>query len=81
MVESGVLTRGGLAEMYGIGKEDITEFMFWEPALAFKATWPRRRVSGSWDDDDVHASGGHVGVMGIEVVVPAGFSLNGEAWL
>ncbi|KAK4665312.1 hypothetical protein QC763_400840 [Podospora pseudopauciseta] len=81
VVESGVLTRGGLAEMYGIGKEDITEFMFWEPALAFKATWPRRRVSGSWDDDDVHASGGHVGVMGIEVVVPAGFSLNGEAWL
>ncbi|KAK4175128.1 hypothetical protein QBC36DRAFT_28611 [Triangularia setosa] len=74
--EAGVLTPARLGKLYGIEQKEIAEFMFWEPALAFKATWPRGKISGSWDDDDVHASGGHVGVMGIEVEVPAGFALE-----
>ncbi|KAK3987284.1 hypothetical protein QBC44DRAFT_351900 [Cladorrhinum sp. PSN332] len=68
--KSGVLTREAVLRLYGLegGREDeLLECMWWEPALAFKATMKRPKVSGGWEDEDVHGSGGHVGVMGVLV--------------
>ncbi|KAK4168311.1 hypothetical protein QBC43DRAFT_296961 [Cladorrhinum sp. PSN259] len=67
---SGVLTRETILKLYGLEgtrEDELLECMWWEPALAFKATMKRVRVSGGWEDEDVHGSGGHVGVMGVMV--------------
>jgi len=63
-----VLSRKTLASIYGMEKdEDIVACMWWEPALAFKATIKRPVVSGGFHDADVHGSGWHVPLMYLKV--------------
>jgi hypothetical protein len=59
-----VLTKESIMELYGIQRaEHLLACMWWEPALAFKATVRRPYVSGSFRDGDVHGSGAHVPLM------------------
>ncbi|KAK4452238.1 hypothetical protein QBC34DRAFT_457281, partial [Podospora aff. communis PSN243] len=63
-----VLTRKTIASLYDIENDgDILACMWWEPALAFKATIRRPAPSGSFGDDDVHGSGLHVPLMYLQV--------------
>jgi len=63
-----ILSRDTISQLYRIDKpEDITACMWWEPALAFKATIKRNVVSGSFRDFDVHGSGWHVPLLYLRV--------------
>ncbi|GAD96986.1 hypothetical protein NECHADRAFT_90636 [Paecilomyces variotii No. 5] len=57
----GILTPKRIAELYGLAVEDIVWCGFFDPALAFKVTIPRRRdgknvPSGGPMESDVHGS-------------------------
>ncbi|KAK0701306.1 hypothetical protein B0H67DRAFT_614359 [Lasiosphaeris hirsuta] len=65
---SNVLNRKTISSLYDIGDDgDILVCMWWEPALAFKATIRRVAPSGSFRDDDVHGSGFHVPLMYLQI--------------
>ncbi|RVX67750.1 hypothetical protein B0A52_07873 [Exophiala mesophila] len=58
---SGILGRDVIAQLYKIPAEDIIWEGFFDPAMAYKATVPRRRrglpsCSGGFLEDDVHGS-------------------------
>ncbi|KAK0614840.1 hypothetical protein B0T17DRAFT_497656 [Bombardia bombarda] len=61
---AGVLSKKSIMSMYGVEKpEHLLACMWWEPALAFKATIKRPVVSGNFSDNDVHGSGAHVPLL------------------
>jgi len=63
-----ILSREIIARLYRIDRpEDIITCLWWEPALAFKATIKRPVVSGSFRDFDVHGSGWHVPLLYLRV--------------
>lgn len=58
---SAVLSTSVIAELYGLEVDEIIWSGFFDPALAFKATVPRRRrglpaASGGYFEDDIHGS-------------------------
>jgi len=67
VVDANVLTREAISSLYDAQGDDILTCMWWEPALAFKATIKRTAPSGSFGDDDVHGSGAHVPLMYLQV--------------
>ncbi|KAK5653021.1 hypothetical protein OQA88_9307 [Cercophora sp. LCS_1] len=68
VLDANVLTRETIGYLYDVEKpEHLICCMWWEPALAFKATIKRKAVSGSFRDSDVHGSGLHVPLMYIQV--------------
>ncbi|KAI5851090.1 hypothetical protein DFP73DRAFT_507243 [Morchella snyderi] len=63
-----VLSAGVIAELYQMkGREDEVVAVWWDQALAFKATIPRPRPSGGFGERDVHASQFHVPLLGVKV--------------
>lgn len=59
--KSGLLSQRVIAGAYGLAEEEIVWAGFFDPAMAFKATIPRRRrglpsCSGGFLEDDVHGS-------------------------
>lgn len=59
--DSGMLTAEVLAKLYNLSLDEIIYCGFCKPALAFKATWPRKRLgklvpSGGWLETDMHGS-------------------------
>lgn len=48
-----ILTRAGMAKLYGIDPERISDFVEYDPGLAIKFTIYRLRPSGSAGDGDV----------------------------
>jgi hypothetical protein len=69
---SGILTRSTVAALYNLDESEIVTAMWWEQALAFKATVTRTSVSGGWGEVDMHSSTQHVKLMDLEV--PVGLS-------
>ena len=63
-----VLDRATVAQLYGIPEEDVIASLWWDPALAFKATIKRPRVSGGVWEHDAHGAQQHVPLM--ELAVP-----------
>ena len=64
---SGVLTKSTIAKLYDINESKIEVAMWWDPALAFKATIVRPMVSGGWGEIDMHSSCQHVPLMYLEI--------------
>lgn len=50
---SGALTRGSVAALYGIPESRIVDFVEFDPAFAIKFTLSRLRPSGSFGEGDV----------------------------
>ncbi|KAJ7326307.1 hypothetical protein DFH08DRAFT_885381 [Mycena albidolilacea] len=67
--KAGVLTREKVIEMYGVRDEDVLVCMWWEPALAWKATLKREssKPSGSFGEVDMYACQMHVPLLYLEV--------------
>ncbi|KAJ6481766.1 hypothetical protein C8R45DRAFT_1002972 [Mycena sanguinolenta] len=65
--EAGVLTREKVKEMYGVSDEDVLVCMWWEPALAWKATLKRDKPSGSFGEVDMYACQMHVPLLYLQV--------------
>ena len=63
---TGVITRERIASLYGVAPEDVL-FTEYPPALAFKATLPRRVVSGAIGDTDVYGAQQHAPLLDLEL--------------
>lgn len=64
---SGAVTRASLAKLYGVADEDVTNFQFFEPALAFKLTIKRPRHQGSVGETDTFGAQQYAPLMSIEI--------------
>ncbi|MEK7051759.1 DUF4387 domain-containing protein, partial [Mycobacterium ulcerans] len=70
--EGRLLTPERIAAIYGITVADIVWSGFFDPALAFKATIPRRRdgklqSSGGFMENDVHGSQNHLPLLNLSL--------------
>jgi Domain of unknown function (DUF4387)/Acyclic terpene utilisation family protein AtuA len=68
--ESNVLTAETIARLYSIPTEDVLVGMWWEPALAYKATIKRPTVSASFGEADTHGSAQHAPLMYLQIPKP-----------
>ncbi|KAH8671535.1 hypothetical protein BX600DRAFT_496218 [Xylariales sp. PMI_506] len=66
---SDVLSESTVATLYGIDTSDVIAALWWNPAMAFKATLKRPIVSGSFGETDTHGSCQHVKLMYLKVPV------------
>jgi hypothetical protein len=64
---AGVLTRTGVARLYGIPEERITDFVHYDPANAIKFTILRARPSGSPGDPDIFGAQQYAPLLDLEV--------------
>jgi hypothetical protein len=58
-----------IERLYGLSSEDIVAALWWDPAMAFKATVKRPVVSGGFGETDTHGSCQHVRLMELEVEI------------
>jgi hypothetical protein len=65
--QSGVLSRDAVCRIFGVGAEEITDHVAFDPALAIKFTLRRRLVSGSPGDADIFGSQQYGPLLAIEV--------------
>jgi len=61
--QAGVLSKGTIAKLYGIPESDIDVSMWWDQAMAFKATIPRHRASAGFGETDTHGSQQHAPLL------------------
>lgn len=59
-----------IARLYSLSQEDILSCMFWDQALAFKATMKRPLVSGQFGETDLHGSQHHIPAMYLVLPFP-----------
>lgn len=62
---SGQFTPERIAEVYGVGLEEIRRIVWFEPANAVKVVMPRRIVSGAPGDADVYGAQQHAPLLGM----------------
>jgi len=67
--DSGCFTRELIAQAYGVPVERVENLMFFEPALAVKATLRRTVPSGSPGDSDVYGAQQHGPLLGLTLPI------------
>lgn len=65
---TGVVRAELIAALYGVAVADV-QFTEYSPALAWKATIPRRIPSGAVGDTDVYGAQQHAPLLNIEVPI------------
>lgn len=65
---TGVIDAGLIARLYGVAPADV-QFTEYPPALAWKATIPRRIPSGAVGDTDVYGAQQHAPLLDIDVPI------------
>jgi hypothetical protein len=66
--QSGVITPKLIADLYDIDVGDVL-FTEYAPALAFKATIPRRIPSGALGDTDIYGAQQHAPLLDIDIPI------------
>lgn len=69
--ETGILSDETIARLYGVPLDEVITCMWWDPAIAFKATIKRPRVCGGFGETDLHGSAQHMPLMALLVPVGA----------
>jgi Domain of unknown function (DUF4387) len=64
---SGAITASTVAGLYGIPVERVTDFVWFDPGKALKATLVRSVSSGSVGDTDVYGAQQHAPLLGLEL--------------
>ena len=64
---SGAVTRESLGALYGVAGPDITNFQFFQPALAFKLTIRRPGRQGSTGETDTFGAQQHAPLMELRI--------------
>ena len=57
--ENNLITKPLISELYGIAEENITQIVFFDPAMGFKITFDRKVSSGTSFDTDVYGAQQH----------------------
>lgn len=65
---TGVISPALVARLYGVQESEVL-FTEYPPALAFKATIPRRIASGAVGDTDVYGAQQHALLLDIEIPI------------
>lgn len=65
---TGVIRAELIAKLYGVRVENV-QFTEYVPALAWKATIPRRLPSGAVGDSDIYGAQQHAPLLDIEVPI------------
>lgn len=60
---SGRLTRDTVAALYSVPDGQVTASLFFDPAMAYKATIARPAVSGGFGETDTHGSQQHIPLL------------------
>ncbi len=60
---SGVLSGSAVAKLYNVPESDVVASLWWDPAMAFKATIPRYRASAGFGETDTHGSQQHAPLL------------------
>lgn len=68
--QTGIFTRETIARLYQIADKDVVASLFWDQAMAYKATIVRPMVSGGFAETDTHGSQQHVPLL--YLVLPFG---------
>ncbi|CAN5393026.1 DUF4387 domain-containing protein [soil metagenome] len=63
---TGVITAALIAKLYGVPESSVL-FTEYPPAFAWKATLPRRIVSGALGDSDIYGAQQHAPLLDIEI--------------
>lgn len=63
----GVINEDLISKIYGIEKEKIITFVYFDAANAIKITIPRLRPQGTVGETDMHAAQQHIPLMFVEV--------------
>ncbi len=64
--ESGDVTRSSVADALAVPAEELRLFWY-EPGMAFKATYPRAVPAGSFHDPDLYGAQQHAPLYDLEV--------------
>ena len=67
VMSSGAVTRRSLAALYGVADENVTNFQFFAPALAFKLTIRRPGRQGSVGETDTFGAQQHAPLMELRI--------------
>lgn len=67
VVESGVITKQLISELYMLEDLDEISIIKFDPAAAIKITFPRRVASGNVGDSDVYGAQQHAPLYEIEI--------------
>ena len=65
--DSGAVTLASLATLYGVSEDQVTNFQFFEPALAFKLTLRRPRPQGAIGETDTFGAQQHAPLLELEI--------------
>ena len=74
-VSSGIFTPELFAQLYGVHVDDVLGVVFFEKALAIKATIVRPVISGDLEDTDVYGAQQHAPLLGIVIPVRTAVSV------
>lgn len=61
--DTGLLTRQTISKLYNVPDNEVIACLFWDQAMAFKATIKRPQVSGGFGETDTHGSQQHVPLL------------------
>lgn len=64
-----ILTEETIARLYNVPSTDVIACLWWDCAIAFKATIKRPVVSGSFHDSDAHGSAQHMPLMALPIPI------------
>ncbi|CRG83592.1 hypothetical protein PISL3812_00945 [Talaromyces islandicus] len=64
-----ILTAETISTLYNVPVTDVIACLWWDSAIAFKATIKRPIVSGSFHDSDAHGSAQHMPLMTLPIPV------------
>ncbi len=65
--QSGELTAARIAGLYGLGTDQVTDFVWFDPGKALKITLKRPSSSGGIGDTDVYGAQQHAPLLGLEL--------------
>jgi hypothetical protein len=67
--QANILTPETFARLYNVPLDEVIVCIWWDPAIAFKATIKRPTVSGSFGDADAHGSCQHTPLMSLPIPI------------
>jgi hypothetical protein len=65
-----LLNKSVIAQLYSISEKDVLTSMYWDQAMAYKATIVRPQISGGFGETDTHGSQQHVPLLFLKVPIP-----------
>ncbi len=67
-----------IARLYHVPEEEVLSLVYFDPALAVKATIKRPAGAGSLGETDVYGAQQHAPLLGVQIEMPPDFDRTGD---